>query len=115
MAMTLRLPSELKAEADALAARLGISVNALVAVALRDYLDGRRTARPFEPAVEPPAAPEVKRRELEALQDLLAAPDALPRSRFTPPKRPTDPCPCGSVDFNGHAMTWEHCHGRSPA
>ena len=112
--MTLRLPIRLKAEVDALAAQLGISVNALVAVALRDYLDGRRTTRAAEAAVEATAPPKVERRELEALQDLLAAPDAPLLPKFAPPKRPSDPCPCGSVDLNGQAMTWAHCHGTAP-
>lgn len=45
MATTLRLPIELKARADAYAASLGISINALCAVALRDYLDARAGGR----------------------------------------------------------------------
>ena len=114
MAMTLRLPSALKDEADAFAAELGISLNALVAVALRDYLDGRRTTRPTEPAVQTPAPPKLQRRELEALQDLLATPDA-PAPKFTPPKSRSDPCPCGSRDLHGQAMKWQHCHGKAPA
>jgi hypothetical protein len=58
MAMTLRLPDELKTEADAYAQKLGISVSALVAVALRDYLDGRTTPRSAPPSPEPPAPAE---------------------------------------------------------
>lgn len=46
MATSLRLPDVLKSEATAYAADLGISVNALVAVALRDYLDRRARRRP---------------------------------------------------------------------
>lgn len=62
MAITARLPEALKAEADAYAAGLGISLNALLAVALRDYLDARRPGagpRPVaaEPSVSAPAAP----------------------------------------------------------
>jgi predicted HicB family RNase H-like nuclease len=40
--MTLRLPPEFLAEAKALAERYGISLNALVAIALRSYLDSKR-------------------------------------------------------------------------
>ena len=42
MAMTLRLPEELSARGQRYAAELGISLNGLVAVALREYLDARR-------------------------------------------------------------------------
>lgn len=41
MATSLRLPDVLKAEAARYAGDLGISINALVAVALREYLDKR--------------------------------------------------------------------------
>lgn len=41
MAFTTRLPELLQQEAEAYAATLGISLNALVAIALRDYLDIR--------------------------------------------------------------------------
>lgn len=41
MAMTLRLPGALEAEAAAYAESLGLSFTGLVAVALREYLDAR--------------------------------------------------------------------------
>jgi predicted transcriptional regulator len=41
MAMTLRLPDELAERGRRHAAELGISLNGLLAVALRDYLDAR--------------------------------------------------------------------------
>lgn len=41
MAMTLRLPPELAARGRRYAAEVGLSLNGLVAVALRDYLDPR--------------------------------------------------------------------------
>ena len=44
MARTVRLSSELEQASDQFADRLGISFNALVAVALRDYLDLRKQA-----------------------------------------------------------------------
>ncbi|OYY63392.1 MAG: hypothetical protein B7Y51_06210 [Burkholderiales bacterium 28-67-8] len=83
MATTARFPDELKAEADAYAQRLGVSLNALLAIALRDYLDARsspgqaaRTAHKTAP--EPVIAP----------------------------KSPRERCPCGS------GAQWRHCHGK---
>lgn len=56
IAVTLRLPENLKAEADAYAESLGLSLNALLAVSLREYLDRRRP--PGSPVVPPsPALP----------------------------------------------------------
>lgn len=60
MTSTLRLPPALKAQATAYASQLGISLNALCAVALRDYLDLRvrataSTTGPL-PVVEPSQA-----------------------------------------------------------
>ncbi|GMV01169.1 MAG: toxin-antitoxin system HicB family antitoxin [Burkholderiaceae bacterium] len=54
MEMTLRVPDALHAEAAAYAASLGLSLNGLVAVALRDYLDARPAAR-GRAVAEPPA------------------------------------------------------------
>ena len=42
MAMTVRLPDELATRGQRYAAELGISLNGLLAVALREYLDARR-------------------------------------------------------------------------
>ena len=42
MAMTLRLPEHLAERRRRYAAELGISLNGLLAVALRDYLDARK-------------------------------------------------------------------------
>lgn len=65
MAVTIRFPAELHREAAAYADRLGISLNALVAVAVRDYLDrrgGSGAAGGFSPlhpvASEPPQGGE---------------------------------------------------------
>ena len=41
MATSIRLSPELQARASVFAGQLGISLNALIAVALRDYLDHR--------------------------------------------------------------------------
>ena len=53
MAMTLRLPDELAQRGRRYAAELGISLNGLLAVALRDYLDARKRESPMAP---PPQA-----------------------------------------------------------
>jgi hypothetical protein len=42
MAMTLRLPHDLAERGRRFAAELGISLNGLLAVALREYLDARQ-------------------------------------------------------------------------
>jgi hypothetical protein len=42
MAMTLRLPEELAERGRRYAAELGISLNGLLAIALREYLDTRK-------------------------------------------------------------------------
>jgi len=42
MAMTLRLPEDLAERGRCYAAELGISLNGLLAVALREYLDARK-------------------------------------------------------------------------
>ena len=50
MAMTLRLPDPLARRARRYAAELGVSLNALLAIALREYLDARApTPRPDSP------------------------------------------------------------------
>jgi hypothetical protein len=52
MAMTLRLPQALAERGRRYAAELGISLNSLLAIALCDYLDARKTDR----AATPPRA-----------------------------------------------------------
>jgi len=50
MAMTVRLPNELARRGRRYAAQLGVSLNALLGVALREYLDARAPT----PRVTPP-------------------------------------------------------------
>lgn len=121
---TLRLPDELRAEADAYAARLGLSLNALCAVALADYLHARRAV----PVVDSPeladvtsgsqarcAAPVRGSAPTSPLPEARALPAAasLP-ARSRPPERlayvrpaggVNAPCPCGS------GQKWKRCHG----
>ena len=53
MAMTLRLPEELAEQGRQYAAEVGLSLNGLLAVALREYLDARK---PVVARVEPPSS-----------------------------------------------------------
>jgi len=53
MAMTARLPDELARRGRRYAAELGVSLNALLAIALREYLDARA---PTLRVVPPPSA-----------------------------------------------------------
>ena len=99
MPFTARLPQALQHEAQAFAEALGISLNALLAVSLRDYLDGRRAPpRPAEASVGLPVVLEVQ------------APAVLPLKPsarvWRAPKRLRDRCPCGS------GQQWRHCHGK---
>jgi hypothetical protein len=103
MALTVRLPESLHAAGSAYAADLGISLNALLAVALRDYLDRRlkAPAKPREaaqPAAKAVAAPAVA---------------SAPAGAVQPPRSRSDPCPCGALDRRGHAVKYKHCHGRA--
>lgn len=78
MAMTLRLPASLEAEAAAYAASLGLPFNNLVAVALREYLDAR-------PAPAPQITPVEK--ALEDRQARRAAADSPSPAKLSPADR----------------------------
>lgn len=101
MAATLRLPLDIQARAVAYASSLGISMNALVVVALVDYLDVRR---PLAPSGGPSAA----RAGARPSQGLPKPSEPSYRA----PKRRTDPCPCGALDSAGRPVRWKHCHGK---
>lgn len=117
MASTFRLPESLKAQAQAYADQLGISLNALMAVALRDYLDSRSQqpraqAQAQAPASPAPAAspalayrpsPDVR----PALPAASAKPSQLQAARQSVSKvGPNQPCPCGS------GQKHKRCHGK---
>ena len=96
---TLRLPAALKAEADAYAASLGLSLNALCAVALRDYLDARsRGGQPAKTAARPLPAPRSAPRH-------APAPTRAPVVYTEPAGGVYAPCSCGS------GKKWKFCHG----
>ncbi len=104
MAMTLRLPPDLTAQGQAKARSLGISFNALVAVALRDYLDARPTIAPSVAPSPPAPAPA----------PALALSRAVLPAGLKPPPSRSDPCPCGAMDALGHhRLKYKHCHGRT--
>lgn len=97
-ATTVRLPDSLKLEADAYAHRLGISLNALLAVALRDYLDGRTSGVSLPGPDEAVSAPKPVR-----------APKRLPAKAVLSGAARRAPCPCGS------GKQYRHCHERVSA
>jgi len=101
-ATTLRLPGPLKAEATVYADALGVSLNALCAVALRDYLDARKPKPAALPAkVGPQAKAEPAR-----------VPAALPGAsggKTVPRVGANQPCPCGSGE------KYKRCHGKPGA
>lgn len=99
MAFTARLPESVEADAKAYAEFVGVSMNALLAIALRDYLDARM---PDGPGVRRAAKPPVS----------VEAPSPAPKPAFKPPASRSDPCPCGALDPQGHRLKWKHCHGK---
>jgi hypothetical protein len=117
MAMTLRLPPALQAEAAAHAETLGLSINALVALSLREHLL-RERGRTFG-RTKPSAAASVEPAPSASPPPAAAATPTLPPATVTStwraPKSRADPCPCGARDRVGHPLKWKHCHGRASA
>lgn len=104
-ALTLRLPDPLMAEAQAYAESLGLSLNGLCAVALRDYLDARKGKPAGAPAKvsQPLAAPSPRKASVGAK---MPSPLAQPPTAWPVPKvGPNAPCPCGS------GKKYKKCHG----
>jgi hypothetical protein len=64
MAMTLRLPEALATRGRRYAAELGISLNGLLAVALREYLDTRKSELRTPPS--PQALAQAIARQVQA-------------------------------------------------
>jgi hypothetical protein len=108
MALSVRLPEPLKVEAEAYARGVGISLNALLAIALRDYLDARRpgAGTAVAPVVAAPPVPE-PRVVPPAVAGLLkmAAPGAVRDVSIPRPANPRERCGCGS------GKRWNQCHG----
>ena len=91
MPITLRLPENLHLAAAEYARELGISLNALVAVSLKDYLDARAGSAPAGQA---------------PLTVSETAPPAPVKPLVQAPSR-NAPCPCGS------GKKYKHCCGRN--
>lgn len=110
MASTIRFPADLKAEATAYAEALGISLNALCAVALRDYMDSRKAART---SVRAGLRPSVTLGGVPAQAAARAAPARAvqgPTGTASVPRvGANQPCPCGS------GQKYKRCHGKSVA
>ena len=106
---TVRLPTDLQVESEAFAASLGISLNALMAVALRDYLDGRTTR-----GMPLPVSPVTSARSEVLPSPKPAAAAPVPSGpKVKPPASRSDPCPCGAMDPLGyHRLKYKQCHGR---
>lgn len=97
----VRLPEAFKAEAAAYADTLGVSLNALCVVALRDYLDARKglEAAPApvsvpEPSPAPSPAPSPSPALVRPVRAAAAARVVEPRTGQKVGRN--EPCPCGS-------------------
>lgn len=104
---SVRFPDALKAEAMAYADGLGLSLNGLCAVALRDYLDARKKLPEPIPAAPEQARPGVSVKAEPGLS--IPAPELKPKvfpDRFEKPSSVNAPCPCGS------GQKWKRCHGK---
>jgi len=114
MAFTARLSEELEAEAKVLADRIGISLNALVSVALRDYLD--RPIIPWSgvPSPIPAAVPALSPAVTLPLPVTKPAP-LVSQATYRAPKSRSDPCPCGKRNEDGNPLRWKQCHGKTNA
>lgn len=101
MAFTARLPADLQKEAEQYAATVGLSLNAFLSVALREYLDRRRF-------VPPPVQVDVPAKSgFAGLRS--SGPSALLDSELgesIPREVSRAPCWCGS----GRQL--RHCHRR---
>jgi preprotein translocase subunit SecA len=100
-APNVRLVDPLKGDATRYARNLGVSLNALVAVAVRDYLDARAPQAAAQATAAAAAAPA---------PDASAVVVAKPRTPTTAAVIAAkvgrnEPCPCGS------GKKFKQCHG----
>lgn len=109
---TLRFPDPLKAEATAYADTLGVSLNALCAIALRDYLDARK-GKPatLRESVGSPAKPRASTSPAPARPPAASVADAQGGKPMRPVTKvgANQPCPCGS------GQKFKRCHGKPGA
>lgn len=97
---SVRLPPALQAEADHYAEGLGISFNALVAVALREYLDARPIRSPGRVAFDTGERAAAAAAGRAGAQTVAAVAASVPRVGVN------EPCPCGS------RQKYKRCCGR---
>ena len=119
MKTTLRLPDAIASEATSYAEGLGISLNALCAVALRDYLDGRRRGDAEAPSAAPATVAASPASVASPVPSVGAQAGSVPArapgdvkassgaARPVPRVGKNQPCPCGSRKPYGK------CHGRA--
>ncbi len=87
--LNLRLPADLYESAASLASAQGISLNAFLTLATRNWVGYQRRGMQGAP---PPPRPTV---------------EAPPRTVVSGKVGRNDPCPCGS------GRKFKHCHGRA--
>jgi hypothetical protein len=112
MALTVRLPDALHAAGSSYAADLGISLNALLAVALRDYLAQRPLGVANLPSSRPPARKVPPKALPKDRASASAPPPPVDPLKVKAPASRSDPCPCGATDRSGYPVKYKHCHGR---
>ena len=117
-AITARLPAGLKSEAEAYAAGLGVSLNALIAVALRDYLDARQ--RPISPpqavSLPPVVVPPTPAPPAPLLPPPGGSVEKSGQPAYRKPKGGSgEPCPCGAKKppYFDYPLKWRECHGKA--
>lgn len=136
---SVRFPDPLKAEAMAYADSLGLSLNALCAVALRDYLDARARhpaattptavpSAPIAPAPERKPKPKPLQASPAPEPDGLLEPKVMPgwepevrgpepmQARQGVPASASISKPAGGVNQPcpcGSGEKWKRCHGKT--
>ena len=103
MAMTLRLPEELAERGRRYASELGISLNGLLAIALREYLDARKAGRVAPPpraSAGDSTASESRAHAAAQMKPLGVAVQHLANLVFLskPTEPPLSPC-CGAISW----------------
>jgi hypothetical protein len=101
-APSIRLADGLKSDATAYARGVGVSLNALVAIAVRDYLDARKSPPPVPTAASAQSAPA---RAVPAQASSSAQKTEATWRTAAAKLGRNAPCPCGS------GSKVKQCHG----